>query len=116
MQNPDLEECPEYPTGYCYFYNGEPWIDGVCKTKGGGQMHPGHLTGQVLFAGNPGEEVTLKLTKIYRRDLSIITYPDEITNVIPKKEPEHPLGKHWMIIAIAIIILICIIIGLKAQR
>lgn len=86
MQDPDLTECPAYPTGYCYFYRGEPWIDGVCQSVGGGQMYPPDNLGPtyVLFAGEPGDVVTLKLAKIDRRDLSIVTYPDEVERIIPE--------------------------------
>jgi len=92
MKNPDLTECPEYPTGYCYYYRGEPWIGGECKNEGGGQMYPGHLTGRVLFAGNPGDVVTLKLAKIDRRNVSVVeSYPDEVTRTIPEKPTPTPV-------------------------
>lgn len=85
MQTPDLTPCPEYPTGYCYFYRGEPWIGGECKAVGGGQMYPGYLTGVVYFGGNPGDTVTLKIAKIDRRTLEVVDYPDEVMMTIPEK-------------------------------
>jgi len=88
MQNPDLTECVGYPTGYCYFYRGEPLIGGVCKTEGGGQMVPGSLTGTVMFAGNVGDTVTLKLAKIDRDNVLVVhSYPDEVTRTIPELIP-----------------------------
>jgi len=87
MQNPDDMSFlpPDYP--YRYFYRGEPWISGICKTVGGGQMSKdGVLTGRVLFAGAVGDEVTLKLAKIDRDNVGVVhSYPDEVTKTIPEK-------------------------------
>ena len=91
MQNPDdtVFLPPDYP--YRYFYRGEPWIGGACKMEGGSQMKKGgDLTGRVLFAGNVGDEVTLKLAKMDRDNVFVVdSYPDEVVaGTIPEPGAE----------------------------
>ncbi len=99
MQNPDDTPFlpPDYP--YRYFYRGEPWIGGACKTEDGSQMKKGgDLTGKVLFAGNVGDEVTLKLAKIDRDDVSVVdSYPYAVvagTIPEPSEKEETDLTCH----------------------
>jgi hypothetical protein len=84
MQDPDTTPYlpPNYP--YRYFYIGEPFINGVSVSGGGGQMSAGGiLSSYVLFDGDAGDTVTLKLAKIDRDNLETVDYPDEVTRTVP---------------------------------